>query len=305
MKVLVTGGTGFIGREVVRQLAVAGHKPTLLVRNPKSVAAQEAASDCGGDLRTGDVLRPDTLRSAVQGTEAIVHLVGIIAEVGENTFENTHARATRDLVAAAQSAGVQRFVHMSALGTRPNGRSRYHQTKWAAEQAVRASGLAGTIIRPSLVFGPHDHFVNMYAGIVRRSPVVPLVGRRAALFQPVAVEDVAKAFVQSLGRDRGGECASYDLCGPERFTMDEIVSTILRVMNRKRIRLHIPAGLAWAQAGFLQWFFPKVLRKASPLSRDQLLMLEEDNIGDPGPARRDLGIEGQSFEPGIARYLKT
>ena len=179
--------------------------------------------------------------------EAVIHLVGIISEVGESTFENVHQRGTRNILAAAQQAGVRRFVHMSALGTRPNAASRYHQTKWAAEELVRHSGLDFTIFRPSLIYGPQDQFINLFARIIRLSPVVPLLGSPRARFQPVSVEAVAAAFVRSLGEPKSSG-QTYDLCGPEALTLSEIVDQILAVLQRKRLKLQVPLGLARCQA---------------------------------------------------------
>jgi len=145
MKVLVTGATGFVGREVVRQLHKTGHSIRILARSRNASRVEEAVSCWGAEVHPGDVLDAASLDGAVNGTEAIIHLVGIIAEVGESTFENVHTRGTGNLVAAAQQAKVRRFVHMSALGTRPSAASRYHQTKWAAEELVRHSGLDFTL----------------------------------------------------------------------------------------------------------------------------------------------------------------
>ena len=188
MKVLVTGATGFVGREVVRQLRKGGQAICILARSRTSARAQEAVSSYGAEVYVGDVLDAASLDGALSGMDAVIHLVGIIIEVGESTFENVHSRGTGNIVAAARQAGVKRFVHMSALGTRANAASRYHQTKWAAEELVRRSGLDFTIFRPSLIYGPEDQFVNMFARIIRLSPVVPLIGSPSARFQPVAVE---------------------------------------------------------------------------------------------------------------------
>ena len=175
-----------MGREIVRQLHAAGHTIRILARSPPPPRVQEAVSRWGAEVHPGDVLEP--LRSAgrLAGTDAVIHLVGIISEVGDSTFENVHTRGTRNMVAAAQQAGVRRFVHMSALGTRPNAASRYHQSKWAAEEMVRHSGLEFTIFRPSLIYGPQDQFINLFAKIIRLSPVVPLLGSPRARFSACA-----------------------------------------------------------------------------------------------------------------------
>jgi len=299
MKVFVTGATGFVGEEIVRQLRQAGHSVRMLVRN-KSLG--EARERTGADIHVGNILDAESLQGALKGIDAVIHLVGIISEVGESTFENVHMRGTRNVVAAAREQAVKRFVHMSALGTRPDGVSRYHRTKWEAEQIVRGSGLEFTIFRPSLIFGPRDLFVNLFAKIIRFSLVVPILGRRDAKFQPVAIEAVAGAFVKSL-TEASAVGQTFDVAGPQIFTFSEIIDQILAVMKRKRLKVHIPAAVARIQAMFLQFLFSKILRKAPPLNRDQLIMLQEDNVGNADTANKLFGLRPVLFRDGIAKYL--
>jgi len=303
MKVLVTGATGFVGREIVRQLHQGGHSIRILARRSASPRAQEAVSRYGAEAYPGDVLQAATLDGAASEMEAAIHLVGIIAEVGESTFENVHTRGTGNILAAVRRAGVRRFIQMSALGTRPAAASRYHQTKWAAEELVRRSGLDFTIFRPSLIYGPEDQFVSLFARIIRLSPVVPLLGSPRARFQPVSVEVVAAAFARSLGEPKpAGQ--TYDLCGPEALTLAEIVDRILEVLQRRRLKFQVPSGLARCQAVLLEFVFRRLLRRASPLNRDQLIMLQEDNVGNPLPANERFGLEPVPVREGIAKYLR-
>ena len=300
MKVLLTGATGFVGAEIAKQLGQAGHPVRQLVR-PGRPRRETPAS--GSEFQPGDVTEAASLKGACDGIQAVIHLVGIISEVGGQTFEKVHAQGTKNLLAEAQRAGVRRFVQMSALGTRPNAPSRYHQSKWAAEESVRGSGLDYTIFRPSLIYGPRDHFVNLFAKIIRLSPIVPVVGNPRALFQPVAVEPVAAAFVRSLSEAQAGG-KTFDLCGPERFTMPAMIDQILKVMARKRLKLRVPRWVARGQAAFLEFAFSALLRRAPPLNRDQLIMLEEDNIGNPEPANQVFGLKHPRFQEGIG-YLLT
>src|SRR5262249_42555476 len=193
-----TGATGFVGQEVVRQVQQAGHSIRILVRNPRGSRVREIAANTSAKVIPGDVLIPSSLQGAFQGADAVVHLVGIISEVGRSTFENVHTEGTRHVVNTAQRSGLKRFLQMSALGTRPGAASRYHQSKWAAEEIVRQSDLDYTIFRPSLIYGPNDHFVNLFSTIARFSPVLPIIVSATARFQPIAVEVVATAFVQAL-----------------------------------------------------------------------------------------------------------
>jgi NADH dehydrogenase len=303
MKVLVTGATGFVGREIVRQLRAAGHTIRILARNPLSPRVQEAATRWQAEVQPGDVLEAATLEGALRGMDAVIHLVGIISEVGDSSFENVHVTGTQNLVAAAQEACVRRFVHMSALGTSPDAASRYHQSKWAAEESVRHSGLEFTIFRPSLIYGPEDHFINLLARMIRLSPIVLLLGNPDARFQPVPVEMVAAAFARSLDEPRSvGQ--TYDLCGPEALMLSEIVDRVQAVLGKRRLKLQVPLSLARCQAAFMEFVFPRLLGKAPPLSRDQLTMLQQDNVGHPEPANELFRLQPLPLREGIARYLR-
>lgn len=296
MNVLITGASGFVGRAVTGEVIRAGHSVRALVRRPPR--------EDGGPVVwvPGSILAPEALREAARGCEAVIHLVGIIGEVGDQTFERVHHEGTLRVLEACQSAGVGRWIHMSALGTRPGAASRYHRTKWAAEEAVRGSGLRWTIFRPSVIYGPGDGFVNLFERMSRWSPVLPVIGRGTARLQPVPVESVAQAFARSLDADTTiGK--TYDLCGTDRLTLAEILATILRVTGRGRLRVPVPRAVAQVQARLLEAIFPALLGRAAPLSRDQLRMLDEDNLGDPAPAQRDLGISPVGFEAGLRRFL--
>ena len=301
MKVFVTGATGFVGREVVKQLHQAGHTLRALVR---SVGFHQTFSSTQGfETHTGDILDPNSLKGSMAGIEAVIHLVGIISEAGEKTFENVHREGTRNVLRAAQESGVRRFVHMSALGTRANALARYHQTKWEAEELVRHSGLDFTIFRPSIIYGPQDHFVNLFAKLIRWSPILPVIGSGEGRMQPVPVEHVAKAFASSLTERRSvGE--TYDLCGSDVLTFNQLLDQIMDVMQKRRLRLHLPLGLARAQAACLEFIFPRLLGKAPPLNCDQIIMLQEDNTGNGQPARELFRLELPGFREGITKYLR-
>lgn len=231
----------------------------------------------------------------------LIHLVGIIAECGPSrSFERVHVELTASVLAAAKLAGVRRWIHMSALGTRSQARSRYHQTKWAAEELVRGSGLDWTIFRPSLIYGARDGFTRLFARLSGWSPVLPVMGTGRAQLQPIAVGQVARAFSQAVAiPDSTREV--FDLCGAERLSFVEVLRAILKAHGRRRGLVRIPMPLARLQAGFLEWFFPRILRRPPPLNRDQLLMLEEDNTGDGGPADRLFGLEHRPFADEMRR----
>jgi NADH dehydrogenase len=205
MTVFVTGGTGFVGRAILRELAARGHRARLLARDPDAARARTASLPGEREFCQGDVLEASLLSAALAGADAVIHLVGIISEIGRQTYENVHTRGAENLVAAAKAAGVRRFVQMSALGVRANAVARYHKSKWAAEECVRASGLDWTIFRPSIIYGPGDGFVNLFARMSRWLPVLPVMGSGKNLMQPIAVEDVARCFVGALATPRGVE----------------------------------------------------------------------------------------------------
>jgi len=303
MKVLVSGGTGFVGRAVVRQLHAAEHEICLVVRDPLSPHARRLVKDYGVRSLQGNLHQPGSLRSACEGQEAIIHLAGIISEIRANTFESVHVQGTRHLVESARDAKIKKWVHMSALGARPNARSRYHQTKWAGEELVRAAGLDYTVFRPSIIYGSGDAFVNLFASLARFSPFIPLIGGGHCKLQPIAVDLAAHCFVRALEETKAiGKY--FDLCGPEPLSLRELVDSILEVTRSKRIRLTIPMKLARVQACICELVFPAIFNRAAPLNRDQLLMLQEDNVGDPDPAKLLFQLDQRPFREGIKAQLK-
>jgi len=309
MKVLLTGATGFVGREALRQLLAAGHGVRAVVRDPTR-APQDSSSAQGTDTPRrlidavyGNVLQPESLRGAAEGCDAVIHLVGIISEISEQTFENVHLNATNNVLAEAKRARVKRWIQMSALGTRPNAVSRYHQTKWSAEESVRASGLDWTVLRPSLIYGPEDHFVNLFAGMAHWTPVLPVMGNGESLLQPVSVENVCRCFVGALAEPRSIS-QTMDVCGPDRLTFNQVLEAILNAMGKRRLKVHLPLSLGRIQAALLETIFPILLRKAAPLNRDQLLMLQEDNVGDARPAEEMFNLTQARFAEDIRRYLQ-
>ena len=302
MNILLTGATGFVGQEMLRQLLGAGHSIRILARNPASRRVKEALSLGRVEVHPGDITDAGSLADACGGMAGIIHLVGIISQTGRHLREHPHAghsehprrRAERRRSAVPS---YKRPGHWAGAV------SRYHQTKWAAEQSVRGSRLDYTIFRPSLIYGRGDRFANLFATITRFSPMVPVLGRRGARFQPAAVEAVAKAFVQALVRPEAVG-RTYDLCGPDALTLPEILDVILEVTGRRRFKVRIPAGLAWALASVMEQVWPKLLGRAPPLNRNQLIMLGEDNLGNPSPANGLFSLPRTSFREGIARLLR-
>ena len=291
MLVAVTGGTGFVGTAVVSELVNAGHEVRLLSRKaPETVP--EGARHVTGSVVTGEGL--DTL---VEGVDSVIHLVGIIREAGTNTFKTVHHEGTVNILVAASRAGVRRYLHMSAMGTRENAKSAYHRTKWTAEEAVRASGLDWTIFRPSTIFGPGDSFINMLVDTMRKTPIMPVLGGGWNLMQPVFVGDVAASFRRALeSPTHTGK--TYELGGPDVFTLKQILQIILQTINKKRIFISIPMPIVALLASVADH-----LGITLPVTPDQLIMLGEDNIRTGGDPVEELGIEWTPFEEGIKNYL--
>jgi NADH dehydrogenase len=294
--VFVTGGTGFVGRAVVAALAARGHRVRCLMR-PGS--ERRAPRREGVEMVAGDVTAPGPLPEAIRGADTVVHLVGIIREAPRRgiTFERLHTEATRHVVGAARQAGARRFLHMSALGTREGARSRYHRTKWAAEQAVRASGLDWTIFRPSVIFGPGDGFVTLLARLVRL-PVVPVIGDGRNRLQPVAVEVVAEGFARAVDRPATVRQV-FAVTGPRAYTFDQVLDEIGAALGRRSVpKLHHPIGLVAPIVRVLEGI------PGFPVTSDQLLMLGEENTADPTPFQHALGVAPVDFAAGIRAYLR-
>ena len=293
-RVFVTGATGFVGRTVIQALRAEGYVVRCLVRrgSERDLRGVEAI-----ERVEGDVLSPQTLEEGMAGCDAVVHLVGIIREhVPTNTtFYRVHVQGTGNVVAAAASVGVRRYIHMSALGAREGARSRYHQTKWAAEEAVHACSLPWTIVRPSVIYGRGDGFVSLLVWVVRRLPVVPLiVGGR---LQPVPVEQVAQGVARALSRPSAVK-QTYEVGGPDRVTLGELVDLIGKVLGRRRIlKFNVPRVVVRVAT--------RVLHRLPyfPLTPDQLLMLEEDNVCDPAPFFSTFGLAPLPLATGLRQLL--
>ncbi len=295
MRVLVTGATGFVGNEVVKELLARGHRVRALVR----VGSQDRLQvrDHVGEV-FGDVLDREAVFQAAHGCDAVINLVGIIREFPRRgiTFERLHVEATRNAVDAARAAGARRFLQMSALGARPAPADPYHTTNYRADEYVMASGLAWTIFRPSLIYGPGDRSINLFAQIVKSSPVYPIIGDGNYPMQPVPVGTVAQAFAQALELPQT-ENRTYDVGGPEPLTFNEIIDTIAAVLGKKVHKLHLPVWpmrLAAALLGGLSWF---------PVTTGQIRMLLEGNTCDHAVFYQDFGLETMSLRQGLDRYL--
>jgi len=295
-RVFVTGATGFVGRAVVHALRAHGHAVRCLVRRGSEHALHGLEAI---ERVEGNVLARRGLEAGIAGCDTLIHLVGIIREhpAAGVTFERVHTQATVKVLEAAAAAGVRRFIHMSALGTRPDARARYHATKWAAEEAVRASGLPWTIFRPSIIYGRGDGFVSLLARMIRRLPVVPVVGSGGQRLQPVAVEHVAEAFARAVTLPTAAK-QTYEAGGPDAVTMLALLDLVADALGRRHpVKAHVPLGLVRGAARLLQGL------PGFPLTTDQLVMLEEDNTCDPSAFYAAFDLTPLPLATGLQRML--
>ena len=268
MKILVTGGTGFVGPHVVQALVDAGHDVRVLERKPGSSSAlpsQEAV--------TGEMTDSASLHRAVAGMDAVVHLVAIIAGKPED-FQRVMEQGTRDLVEAAKDGGVQRFVLMSALGTSEETKDLvpYYHAKWTMEQTVKESGLEHVIFRPSFIFGRDGGALQVFRRVARLAPVTPILGPGTQRIQPIWADDVAAYFTAGVERPEAAN-RTFELGGPDVVTWNEFWSRLKRAVGARRPSLHLPFGLMRVQAAVLERL------PSPPVTRDMLTMLEAgDNV---------------------------
>ena len=270
MKILVTGGTGFVGPKIVHALRAQGRDVRALVRRPDR-ATQLAG--WGAELATGDVTDAASLRAAIDGCTHVVHLVAIIRG-SPSDFHRVMTQGTIDLVAAAKDAGVERFVLMSALGTSETTKDvvPYFAAKWAMEQETVRSGLEYTIFRPSFVFGRDGGVLPLFLKQVRYSPVVTVIGSGLQRSQPIWVEDVAQYFAHAVDHPQSANRA-FEIGGPDVVDWNELYPRIAKVLGKRRRLVHVPTSLARAGARLTEWV------PAAPLTTDQIAMMEAgDNV---------------------------
>ena len=293
MTVLVTGATGFVGSRIVHALRAQGHDVRALVRRPERGNHLRAL---GVELAQGDITDPASLRAALSGCTHVVHLVAII-QGRPAEFQRVMTQGTNDLVAAAQEAGIERFVLMSALGTgEPSaGTVPYYAAKWAEERAVAASGLEHVIFRPSFIFGPGGGALRTFVNQVRYSPVVTVIGPGLQRSQPIWIDDVAEYFARGLAAPEAAN-RIFELGGPDTVDWNGLYQTIARVLGKRRRLLHVPIAVARAGAQLTQRL------PGAPLSVDQVTMLQgADNVVSNNEAADTFHLELVPLEEQIRR----
>ena len=314
--VTVFGGSGFVGRYVVRALARDGWRVRVACRRPDLAFHLQPLGGVGQVMPVqANIRNADSVASAVRGASAVVNLVGILAEGGAQKFSSVQAEGARKIAEAAKAAGISNVVHISAIGSDAQSGAEYGRSKAAGEAAMLEAVPGAVILRPSVIFGPEDDFFNRFATMARYFPVVPIVGA-GTKFQPVYVGDVAEAVALALaGKARAGTV--YELGGPQAKSFGELVGYVLKVTERERRVMKLGFGAGKFVAAIMQFLtkislglFPKLLR----MTGDQVELLKHDNVVSEaaiaeGRTLQGLGVEPQSIEavvPGyLYRYRKT
>ena len=292
--ILVTGATGFVGRRVVAALAAEGRSVRALVH---SASHAHALPDYQGDTVEGDVLSPATLEMACDGVDAVIHLAAVIRERRAASYQQINNQGTQNILAAAEAAGVRKFVHASTVGATSDPDVPYLYSRWMAEQEVERSVIPHTIVRFSVGFGEGDEFFNTIAALVKVAPIVPVAGDGKALFQPIAVEDAAKCLVATLDTEAlAGQ--TIEAGGPVLPTYDEIVDLIAETLGAKIKKLHAPMSVMTAVAVLLETITPR-----PPVTHGQLKMLRGNSTTDLASVETHFGFAPRSPRDNID-YVK-
>jgi uncharacterized protein YbjT (DUF2867 family) len=289
--VTVFGGSGFLGRNVVRALAMRDYRIRVAVRRPELAGHLQPLGKVGQIHSVQANLRyPASVEAAMRDSDVAINLVGILTESGAQTFEAVQGRGAETVAKAATAIGA-RMVHVSAIGADENSPSRYAQAKAAGERAVASALPSAVILRPSILFGPEDDFTNRFAALARLSPMLPLIGGGETKLQPAYVGDVATAVADAAeGKTTAG--AVYELGGPEVLSMREIMKIILDITDRDRMLVSLPFGLAKLQSLLLQ-FAPGPFK----LTPDQVELLRSDNVVSGAAKAAELTLEGLGISP--------
>lgn len=307
---VVFGGGGFLGRYVVRSLAQRGWRVRVACRRPNLAGHLQPLGRVGQIHAMQANLRyPDSVAAAVRGADAVINLVGILAESGRQRFDAVHTFGARIVAREAKAAGVASLVHVSAIGADAQSESSYARTKAAAEAAVREHFPDAVIVRPSILFGPEDGFFNRFAAIARISPALPLIGGGQTKFQPVYAGDVGTAIVNAI--ETGKRATTYEFGGPEVASFRELLEFILQQTDRRRMLLPLPFPVArWVALGteIASKISFGLLPSMMLLTRDQVTLLRYDNVVTEaaraeGRTIEALGVQPESYEAIVPGYL--
>ena len=292
--ILVTGSTGFVGRHIVRELVSRGKELKCLVRTSSDISMLKGLKV---EICYGDVTNQGSLKMALERVETVIHLVAIIRETRQATFEGVNYLGTRNLVQTAKMSNVKRLIYMSNLGAGPDRRFPLLYTKWQGEEEVRKSGLDYTIFQPSVMFGRGDGFVTVLAGMVKRLPLVPVIGSGRTRFQLISVDDVTTCVARAL-ENKQTINQTIPLGGPEYLTFEDITDMVIQTLRLRRLKLHIPMSMMRPMV----WAMGRVLPRP-PLTSAQLAMLSRDNITDIDIVEKVFGFKPVSLQEKIGDML--
>jgi len=300
--VTIFGGSGFVGRYIARRLAQDGWRVRVAVRNPEQAGFVRPYGVVGQVEPVLCNIRDDaSVASVTQGADAVINCVGVLAEVGKNTFEAVQAEGAERIARTAAQLGVPQMLHVSAIGADTNADSAYARTKAAGEAGVLQHMPGAIILRPSIIFGPEDEFFNRFAGMARLGPILPVVGA-STKFQPVFVDDVAAAAATALNTGASG---IFELGGPDVHSFRELMQQMLQVIRRRRLIVNIPFGMARIMAsvlGVVQFLSLGIVK--APITKDQVANLAKDNVvGPEAKTIADLGVAPTAMEAILPDYL--
>ncbi|MEL0001562.1 MAG: complex I NDUFA9 subunit family protein, partial [Rhodospirillales bacterium] len=284
--VTVFGGSGFIGRYVIKRLAAKGARVRVATRDPEGAKFLKPMGAVGQVAPVKvSISQADSVKAAVDGSDAVINLIGILSQGGRQSFRMAHVEGPQTIARAAAAAGVRQMVHVSAIGASAESASAYARSKALGEDSVRSALPESVILRPSVVFGPEDDFFNRFGAMARIAPALPLIDGGRTKFQPVYVGDVADAVLAVLqSEEYSGK--TYELGGPEVMNFRELLEYILSETGRKRALVPAPALFLKPLAALME------LLPSPPLTRDQLILLQKDNVVDDKALKlSDLGIE--------------
>lgn len=302
--VTIFGGTGFIGRYIVRELAKLGYIVKVASRVPERAYFLRTAGTVGQIVPMAcNYKDPASIDAAIRGSQMVINCIGILYERRRGDFRRVHVDAADAIAKASARSGVLRLVHISALGI-ASSKSRYAKSKYEGELAVLKAFPNATILRPSVVFGPEDEFFNMFAGLARVLPALPLIGGGKTKFQPVYAGDVAAAVAAAVTlpvvEEQNPQGRIYELGGPEIVTLKDIYKRLMEWTGRSRMMVTLPFGVARVQAQCLRWVPPKPI-----LTPDQVISLQTDSIVSPGAATlEDLGVRATGMGLIVPVYLE-
>ena len=291
MRIAVTGGTGFVGSHLVRALVEDGHEVTVLARGSARKPRRKDIKFVHADLNNS----PPLVRTFT-GCDAVIHLVAVIREKGNQTFDRVNRDAAERVADAARQARVGHLLHQSAIGVDPDPRYPYLASKWGGEQAIRGSGVPYTVLRPSVIFGPGDGFFTVLTKLIRLNPVVPIAGDGKALFQPMFINDVVDCYRIAL--ERGPSNSAYEIGGPEHMTYEDIVLTIKNGLGMHRFVVHVPVRAMLPPVFLME----RLLRKP-PVTIGQLRLLEKNNITMLNAVPKHFGFQPERFVDNV-EYLE-